>query len=86
MTGAVNTLVAPNASARAWVPTADTGSSWRQPGFDDSSWIAGSLGAGYDTSSNYYAAIGLDLRNAMFNANASAYLRVPFKVTAGQGL
>src|SRR5690242_7129005 len=43
MTGAVSTLVAPIAAARAWIPTADTGSAWRQAGFDDSAWIGGSL-------------------------------------------
>jgi hypothetical protein len=80
MTGAVATLVGPTASARAFVPVADIGTSWRLPGFNDSSWAAGSLGVGYDTSGNYASAIGLDLKNAMFNTNASAYIRVPFTV------
>lgn len=82
MTGAVTTVIAPNAAARALVPTADIGDLWRQPGFVDSAWTAGALGVGYDTSGNYASAIGLDLRGAMLNLNASAYVRVPFTVTA----
>src|SRR5438552_3660215 len=35
MTGAVTTLVAANASARALVPGGDIGTSWRLAGFDD---------------------------------------------------
>src|ERR1035437_9877040 len=81
MTGAVSTLVAPNASARARVPTSDIGTSWRLAGYNDSAWAAGTLGVGYDTSGNYASAIGLDLKAAMLNVNASAYVRVPFIVT-----
>lgn len=80
MTGAVSTLVAPTAAARARVPGADIGSAWRLAGFDDSAWTSGSLGAGYDTSGNYSPAIGLNLETPMLNVNASAYLRVPFMV------
>lgn len=80
MTGAVSTLVVPNASARAWVPTSDIGPSWRLAGYNDSAWAAGTLGVGYDTSGNYASAIGLDLKAAMLNVNASAYVRVPFTV------
>jgi hypothetical protein len=81
MTGAVSTLVVPNASARAWVPSSDIGTSWRLAGYNDSAWAAGTLGVGYDASGNYAPAIGLDLKAAMLNINASAYVRVPFIVT-----
>src|ERR1035437_4443970 len=77
MTGAVSTLVVPNASARAWVPTSDIGPSWRFACYTDSAWAAGTLEVGYDTSGNYAPAIGLDLTTAMLNVNASAYIRVP---------
>ena len=80
MTGAVHTLVAPNAAVRALVPALEIGAGWRLVGFDDSTWASGTLGVGYDTSGNYTPAIGLDLGAAMLNVNPSAYLRVPFTV------
>jgi hypothetical protein len=80
MTGTETTLVAPTAPALALVPTADIGSAWRQDPYGASSWLQGSLAAGYDTSTNYASAIGLNLQAPMLNANASAYLRVPFTV------
>ena len=81
MTGAVSTLVVPNASARSWVPTSDIGTSWRSAGYNDSAWASGTLGVGYDTSGNYAPAIGLDLKAAMLNVNGSAYVCVPFTAT-----
>jgi hypothetical protein len=80
MTGAVTTVIAPDAAARALVPSASIGTSWRQAGFDDASWTPGTLGMGFDTNGSYGSAIGLNLQSAMLNANASAYLRVPFTV------
>jgi hypothetical protein len=80
MTGAVSSLIMPTSPARAWVPTTDSGTSWHQTGFDDSSWAQGNLGVGYDTSGNYNSAIGLNLQSSMLNLNASAYLRILFSV------
>src|SRR5439155_13403324 len=81
MTGVVTTVVAPTSSVHALVPTGDIGAGWRSNTFDDSSWLSGTLGAGYDVSSNYSSAIGLDLKTAMLNVNPSAYLRVPFSIS-----
>ena len=80
MTGAVRTLVAPNAAVRALVPAGNIDPSWQWVGFDDSAWASGTLGIGFDSSGSYTPAIGLDLGTAMLNANPSAYLRVPFTV------
>jgi hypothetical protein len=80
MTGAVRTLVAPAAAVRTLVPTSDIDPGWRLVGYDDSTWASGTLGVGYDSSGNYAPAIGTDLGAVMFNANPSAYLRVPFTV------
>src|SRR6266550_4263310 len=78
MTGAVTSLIGPNAGVRALAPAADIGTSWRLVGFNDSAWTSGTLGLGYDTSGSYAAAIGLNMQAAMLNVNASAYARVPF--------
>jgi hypothetical protein len=86
MTGAVRTLIAPNAGVRSLVPTSAIAPAWRLVGYDDSTWASGTLGIGYDISGNYAPAIGLDLGAAMFNANASAYVRVPFTVAAPYAL
>jgi len=86
MTGAVRTLIAPDAAVRALVPTSDMDPGWRLAGYDDSTWASGSLGIGYDISGKYAPAIGLDLGATMFNANASAYVRVPFTVAAPYAL
>ncbi len=80
MTGVVSTLIAPVASARAFIPVSDIGTGWRFAGFNDTGWAVGVLGAGFDTSGNYASSIGLDVRAAMLGVNASAYLRVPFSV------
>jgi hypothetical protein len=86
MTGVVRTLIAPNAAARVLVPTTELDPGWHQVGYSDSTWASGTLGIGYDTAGNYATAIGLDIGAAMFNANPSAYLRVPFTVAAPNAL
>ncbi|HWI57061.1 MAG TPA: lamin tail domain-containing protein, partial [Bacillota bacterium] len=80
MTGAVTTLLAPIAGARAKVPAADMGTAWRLAGYADSTWASGTQGVGYDTAGNYASAIGVDLKAAMLNVNASAYVRLPFTI------
>jgi hypothetical protein len=80
MTGAVRTLVAPDAGVRALVPAWDIDPGWRLVGYNDSTWASGTLGVGYDSSGDYAPTIGLDLGAEMFNVNPSAYLRVPFTV------
>ena len=81
MIGAETVLVGATSPARALIPTSDMGFSWSQSRFDDSGWMSGTLGAGYDTSGGYSPSIGLDLEGAMLHVNSSAYLRVPFAVT-----
>ncbi len=61
-----NTLLAAGATARVLVPANGTlGSTWVQPGFDDSGWLRGPTGVGYETAvagfavHNYVANIGV---------------------------
>lgn len=82
------TLVDITAPAKALVPTSNIGTSWRggnEP-YDDSNWISGTNGIGFDSSTTYnpYININLEAPNpVMSGVNTSAYLRIPFNVDAG---
>src|SRR5690606_35701692 len=76
-------LLDANASARAWVPESGAlGSAWIDPDFDDSTWIEGATGVGFERATGYEDLIGLDLIDAMGGKSASAYIRIPFDVDA----
>jgi hypothetical protein len=67
-------LIAQGAGARALIPTGATlGLAWAQGGFNDSSWLAGTTGVGYD----YSGYTGLDVA-AMQGRNQTVYIRIPF--------
>ncbi|MGK0189076.1 MAG: hypothetical protein ACI9R3_004893 [Verrucomicrobiales bacterium] len=77
------TLLADKAPARAWVPTDESGSSeWMQPEFDDSKWLSGKTGVGFDRELTYGSRIGLDLLRQMSGRQTSAYVRLPFEIGA----
>ena len=64
----------------AHVPTsAEDSVGWRELGFDDSAWLWGTTGVGYENDFGYASYIGLDV-SAMYGENASVYIRVPFEV------
>ena len=70
------TLIAQSTPATALIPTdGSLGLSWTEPAFDDSQWLGGNTGVGYD----YGDLIGLDVR-AMRNVNQTVYVRIPFIV------
>ncbi len=85
-------LVPATAAKRVVVPTGDTvplnvgAGNWRTVGFDDSSWLSGTGGAGFDTDTvsaySYIPLIdpALDLRASMSLKTACFYMRVPFSV------
>jgi hypothetical protein len=73
---AESVLVPLGAAARAWIPTDDGyGLSWTEVGFDDSTWLSGTTGVGYD----YGNLVGLDVA-AMQGVNESVYIRIPFEI------
>jgi hypothetical protein len=83
-TGTVDTpLLSSGAPAKALVPTQDIGTSWRnRTGFDDSAWISGTTGVGYDQGAggvDYLPLIGLPVD--MRNINQTVYIRVPFNLS-----
>ncbi|MBN2181917.1 MAG: lamin tail domain-containing protein [Sedimentisphaerales bacterium] len=75
-------LIPENASKRVLVPTVQISSYWRTSiNYNDSSWISGSGGVGYDTGSQYRDLFDIDLYNQMYQGRTSCYIRIPFNVT-----
>ncbi|MEM7392040.1 MAG: CotH kinase family protein, partial [Verrucomicrobiota bacterium] len=76
------TLLAEGAACRGLVPADGAlGTTWvHRVGFDDSGWLSGVTGVGYERSSGYQTFIGLDLETQLYGINASAYIRIPFLV------
>lgn len=89
---ATTVLVASNAPARGLLPTVDIGTAWRgNPAgpdtFDDSPWISGTNGIGYDDKTDYDPYIGIHFEApnpVMKNVMTSAYQRIQFSMTAAQ--
>ena len=70
-------------AVRVIIPSATTptsGLSWTVAGFNDSTWMSGATGVGYDRVSTYDSHISLDLDDTMDGENTSAYLRLEFNL------
>ena len=84
------TLYTPTSGIRAFVPSnGSLGTSWRNVSFNDSSWLSGSGGVGYDQNATYNSLIDLDVRGPLDDENTSIYIRSSFSVAdpnAFQGL
>jgi hypothetical protein len=76
----VANFIQQGAAARAFIPTNNTlGTTWTARTYSvPGSWLSGVTGVGYETQSGYESHIGLNVRNQMYGANASCYIRVPF--------
>ena len=75
------TIVRFGAPARAHVPTDDeAGSAWIDLDFDDSGWLEGKTGVGYDNQQTYRELLGLDVREQMVGKYTGVYVRIPFDV------
>ncbi|MCP4640695.1 MAG: hypothetical protein GY851_09695, partial [bacterium] len=76
-----STLLTENAAKRVLVPTAAISDAWRGGGaFDDSAWIAGTGGVGYERNTGYEQFFDIDLQDLMYGRTASCYIRIPFTV------
>lgn len=75
------TLMTAGAASTAFVPSMEIGADWTGVAYNDSGWISGTTGVGFDGGTNYGAAIGTDIGPQMLGVNPSAYVRVPFNVT-----
>ncbi len=70
-------LVPEGAQAKALIPTdGSLGSRWTEVDFNDSGWLRGYTGIGYD----YPGLVGLDVGAMRYN-NQTVYIRIPFNVS-----
>ena len=83
VTSAQETLIAANATARAFVP-ANTAldTTWTAVAFNDAAWQSGPLAVGYENSTGYETLIGLDVRPTMNNVRTTCSIRIPFTVAS----
>jgi hypothetical protein len=80
-TGSASVLLPAGAPARATVPSS-TSTNWLNAAFDDSAWLSGTTGIGYERSTGFEPYIGLDVNAAMYNTRATCYIRVPFTLAS----
>ena len=80
-------LLAADAEGRGLIPTDGAlGVRWVEADFDDSQWIAGRNGAGYERGQGYQELIhpAFDFQKELFNRASSLYLRFPFQITQSE--
>ena len=84
MAGAVPVLSS-SEPVRVFVPTDGAlGTSWTAQGFDDSEWIQGVNGVGYEQSPAEYAGLIKTNVRAFRSVNTSFYIRLPFVVNPAE--
>ncbi|MDF7799282.1 lamin tail domain-containing protein [Pontiellaceae bacterium B1224] len=77
-------LLETGAPCTAHIPTsASDAAGWQEKAFDDSEWLSGTTGVGYDEDTDYTGLIGLNVM-AMQGVNQSVYIRVPFSVESAE--
>ncbi|MEN6578068.1 MAG: lamin tail domain-containing protein [Phycisphaerales bacterium] len=76
-------LVAENASKRVLIPTTAISDAWKGgAAFDDSTWIGGAGGVGFERSTGYEDYFDIDVQSQMYSKNATCYVRIPFVIAA----
>lgn len=76
-------LVAEGAAKRAHVPGGPVSGAWKgAEAFDDSDWIAGTGGVGYERGSGYQDFFDIDVENHMYGQTTTCYIRIPFNLSA----
>lgn len=75
-------LVAENAAKRVLVPGRPLDDAWRTSlRYNDSSWLAGVGGVGYERASGYEPLIGIDVGDAMYGLSTTCCIRIPFELS-----
>ena len=72
-------IVTSNSLVRWRIPVGTEGANWADTNYDDSTWLVGTNGLGFGNLSP--PLVRTDVRAAMSNINASAYVRIPFVIT-----
>ena len=85
------TLVSDKANKTVLVPTGPVNETWQGgAAFDDTAWLGGTGGVGYENNNGYQNYFDIDLRGQMVQGNTACYIRTPFDlsedVTALQAL
>jgi hypothetical protein len=78
---------AEEAAKTVLVPTSagdldQSGTPWTDPAFNDSTWTSGTGGVGYEKGSGYEDFFDIDVIAEMDGINSSAFVRIPFNLTA----
>jgi len=70
------------------VPSSNIGTSWRNPGFDDTTWTQAfsAVGFGYTGAEGDQIGAGGDVQSVMKDVNGSIYLRFPFQIVDPAGV
>ncbi len=81
-------LVPENSACTILVPTSDIGTTWRGPGFDDTTWADATTGIGYERSGGYENLFGADgdVESQTYGTNSTVYIRIPFSLAEREGL
>jgi hypothetical protein len=75
-------LVTESADKKVLIPSGSVSDDWKDNLiFDESAWISGTGGIGYERGSGYEALIDIDVAAQMYNGNTSCYIRIPFTIT-----
>lgn len=80
-------LVGETAACRVLIPASDIGATWRDAAYNDTAWLAGTQGVGYDDNVDYNPYIGTNLEApnpVMKGVNQTCYIRIPFTATDEQ--
>jgi len=76
-------VVSEGDAVRVLIPTAvnpPAGLGWTEESFNDTTWMSGTTGVGYDRVTTYDSHINLNLDATMDTVNTSAYIRIEFNV------
>jgi hypothetical protein len=76
------TLVPEEAAKRVLVPTEPIDIGWAGGrDIDDSNWIAGTGGVGFERGTGYEEFFNIDVGDQMYERNSTCYIRVPFVIS-----
>jgi len=73
-------LISETPPTKVLIPSGPLLEDWTHPSFDDSAWISGTGGVGFDLASGYGDYYNLNIETEMRQNNSTCYIRIPFSV------